>query len=196
MNYKRNHRRGMLLLLLPVLLLWSCKEDNPTNPDNGNEQELITTVTLSLTENGTSNVVTATFKDPDGDGGAAPTFGTLTLKAGSTYTGKVELLDESKNPAEDITEEAKEEAEAHQFFYTPQGALAGRLTVTITDKDSNNLPVGLEFTVAVLAGGAVTGSATNSLNVVLSHFDNTPKNGADRSDESDIDINIPVTITD
>ncbi|NUM77502.1 hypothetical protein HUU40_24335, partial [candidate division KSB1 bacterium] len=57
MNYKRNHRRGMLLLLLPVLLLWSCKEDNPTNPDNGNEQELITTVTLSLTENGTSNVV-------------------------------------------------------------------------------------------------------------------------------------------
>ncbi|KAA0229845.1 hypothetical protein EDS67_09625 [candidate division KSB1 bacterium] len=196
MNYKRNHRRGMLLLLLPVLLLWSCKEDNPTNPDNGNEQELITTVTLSLTENGTSNVVTATFKDPDGDGGAAPTFGTLTLKAGSTYTGKVELLDESKNPAEDITEEVKEEAEAHQFFYTPQGALAGRLTVTITDKDSNNLPVGLEFTVAVLAGGAVTGSATNSLNVVLSHFDNTPKNGADRSDESDIDINIPVTITD
>ncbi|MCL4707529.1 hypothetical protein KJ068_20430 [bacterium] len=196
MNYKRNHRRGMLLLLLPVLLLWSCKEDNPTNPDNGNEQELITTVTLSLTENGTSNVVTATFKDPDGDGGAAPTFGTLTLKAGSTYTGKVELLDESKNPAEDITKEVKEEAEAHQFFYTPQGALAGRLTVTITDKDSNNLPVGLEFTVAVLAGGAVTGSATNSLNVVLSHFDNTPKNGADRSDESDIDINIPVTITD
>lgn len=196
MNYKRNHRRGMLLLLLPVLLLWSCKEDNPTNPDNGNEQELITTVTLSLTENGTSNVVSATFKDLDGDGGAAPTIGTLTLNAGSTYTGKVELLDESKNPAEDITEEVKEEAEAHQFFYTPQGALNGRLTVTVTDKDSNNLPVGLEFTVAVSAGGAVTGSATNSLNVVLSHFDNTPKNGADRSDESDIDINIPVTITD
>lgn len=196
MNYKRNHRRGMLLLLLPVLLLWSCKEDNPTNPDNGNEQELITTVTLSLTENGTSNVVSATFKDLDGDGGAAPTIGTLTLNAGSTYTGKVELLDESKNPAEDITEEVKEEAEAHQFFYTPQGALNGRLTVTVTDKDSINLPVGLEFTVAVSAGGAVTGSATNSLNVVLSHFDNTPKNGADRSDESDIDINIPVTITD
>lgn len=196
MNYKRNHRRGMLLLLLPVLLLWSCKEDNPTNPDNGNEQELITTVTLSLTENGTSNVVSATFKDLDGDGGTAPTIGMLTLNAGSTYTGKVELLDESKNPAEDITEEVKEEAEAHQFFYTPQGALAGRLTVTVTDKDSNNLPVGLEFTVAVSAGGAVTGSATNSLNVVLSHFDNTPKNGADRSDESDIDINIPVTITD
>mgnify|MGYP001466780693 CR=1 FL=1 len=195
MKVQKHSCKWALIFTLPLLMFWGC-EDDPTNPENGNEQELITTVTLSLTENGTSNVVSATFKDLDGDGGTAPTIGMLTLNAGSTYTGKVELLDESKNPAEDITEEVKEEAEAHQFFYTPQGALDGRLTVTVTDKDSNNLPVGLEFTVAVSAGGAVTGSATNSLNVVLSHFDNTPKNGADRSDESDIDINIPVTITD
>jgi len=52
------------------------------------------------------------------------------------------LKDETKNPVEDITEEVKEEAEGHQFFYTPQGALTGRVTVTITDKDSKNPPGG------------------------------------------------------
>lgn len=185
------------LLLSAIIILFAfaaCKEDNPSDPGDGNEQELITKVILTLTENGTSNVATATFNDPDGSGGAAPTIGTLTLKAGSTYTGKIELLDESKNPVEDITEEVKEEADAHQFFYTAQGALAGRVTVTITDKDSKNLPVGLEFTVAVSAGAAVTGSAANSLNVALSHFDGTTKNGTSRSSETDVDINFPVNI--
>lgn len=195
MKMRKHCGKWPLIFTLPLLTFWGC-EDDPTNPQNGNEQELITTVTLTLTENGTSNTVTATFRDLDGDGGAAPTIGTLTLKAGSTYTGRIELLDESKNPATDITAEVEEEADAHQFFYTPQGELAGRLTVSITDKDGNNLPLGLAFTAAVSAGPAVTGSAANSLKIVLSHFDETAKNGTDPSDESDVDINMPVTITD
>lgn len=194
MKVQKHSYKWALIFTLPLLMFWGC-EDNPANPGNGNEQELITTVTLTLTENGTSNTVTATFRDLDGDGGAAPTIGTLTLKAGSTYTGSIKLLDESKNPPEDITAEVEEEADAHQFFYTPQGELAGRLTVTITDKDGKNLPLGLAFTAAVSAGPAVAGSAANSLNIVLSHFDEVVKNGVDPSDESDVDINIPVTIT-
>lgn len=194
MKVQKHCCKWALIFTLPALMFWGC-EDDPTNPENGNEQELITTVTLTLTENGTSNTVTATFRDLDGDGGAAPTIGTLTLKAGSTYTGSIELLDESKTPAEDITAEVEEEADAHQFFYTPQGDVAGRLTVTVTDKDANNLPLGLAFTVAVSAGPAVTGSAANSLNIVLSHFDEVAKNGTDPSDESDVDIDVPVTIT-
>lgn len=195
MKVRKHCCKWPLVFTLPLLLFWGC-EDDPTNPQNGNEQELITTVTLTLTENGTSNIVTATFRDLDGDGGAAPTISTLTLKAGSAYTGRIELLDESKNPAENITAEVEEEADAHQFFYTPQGELAGRLTISITDKDGNNLPLGLAFTAAVSAGPAVTGSAANSLKIVLSHFDETPKSGTDPSDESDVDINMPVTITD
>ena len=69
-------------------------------------------------------------------------------------------------------------------------ALASRITVTITDTDGNNLPVGLEYTVAVSAGAAATGS----INVVLGHYDDSPKDGTTRSDESDIDIDIPITI--
>ncbi|MDZ7268889.1 MAG: hypothetical protein ONB48_14235 [candidate division KSB1 bacterium] len=187
-------RPAALLFMLPLLLMWWGCEKDPASPEEDNEQELITKVVLTLTESGSGSTVTATYNDPDGPGGMAPTIGSLTVKAGSTYAGTIEVFDETKTPAVNLTDEIKEEADAHQFFYTPQGELAGRLVVTITDKDSKNLPLGLVFHVTVTAGPPVTGSATNSLNVVLSHYDKDTKNGRDRSDESDIDINVPVGI--
>ncbi len=51
--------------------------------------------------------------------------------------------------------------------------------------------MGLEYTVTVTAGAAASGT----LNVVLSHFDAAPKDGVNRSDESDVDIDFPVNIT-
>jgi hypothetical protein len=173
-----------------LIAVIGCKEDNPAEPEPENPQELITKVTLTLTPAGGA-AVTVTFSDPDGDGGNAPTIGTLTLKAGTTYNGTIELLDETKSPADTITTEIEEESDVHQFFYTPEGGIVGRVTVVITDKDANNLPVGLEYTVTVTAGAAANGT----LNVVLSHYDASPKDGITPSDESDIDIDFPVNIT-
>lgn len=199
--------RILLRLLSVVLLLMflsACKEDNPAQPDPGGagEEELITTVTVTLIEQvttGTPDTVTVQFQDLDGDGGDAPTIGTLTLKAGTTYSGAVELLNEAENPAEDITEEVQAEAEAHQFFFEATGDIAGRVTIDYADKESDygdnatgdDLQVGLKFTLTVTAGDAASGE----FNVVLSHFDEDPKNGTDRSDETDVDINFPVDIT-
>jgi hypothetical protein len=176
---------------LSLIAVIGCKEDNPAEPEPENPQELITKVTLTLTPAGGGAAVTVTFNDPDGDGGNPPTIGTLTLRAGTAYNGIIELLDETKSPADTITAEVEEESDVHQFFYTPEGGIVGRVTVTITDKDSKNLPVGLEYTVAVTAGAAANGT----LNVVLSHFDAAPKDGVNRSDESDVDIDFPVNIT-
>ena len=174
-----------------TLVSVGCKEDNPAAPAPANPQELITKVILTLTENGTTNTTSATYNDPDGDGGNAPTIGTLTLKAGTTYNGVIELLDETKSPADTITAEVEEESDVHQFFYTPEGGILGRVAVSITDTDANNLPVGLEYMVTVTAGAAANGT----LNVVLSHYDASPKNGTTPSDESDLDIDFPVSIT-
>ena len=66
----------------------------------------------------------------------------------------------------------------------------GRVTVTITDQDDNGLPVGLNFTVEVSAGAAASGT----LRVVLSHFDDDPKDGMTMSDETDVDVTFPVNI--
>ncbi len=185
----------LMLTAFALIAVTGC-EDNPADPGDDNEQELITSVTLNLTEldaagNPTATTVSVNFKDPDGTGGVAPTIGSLTLKAGKNYKGTIALLDETKNPAESITAEVKAEAEAHQFFYTAKDGAVGRLAVTITDKDANNRPVGLEYTVAISAGA----NATGKLNVVLSHYDPaSKKDGVTRSDESDIDIDFTVNI--
>jgi len=102
----------------------------------------------------------------------------------------LKLLNTVESPVENITEEVEEEADEHQFFYELSGSGAGRITIEYADTDGNGLPVGLEYTVTVTAGGADTATR----NVVLSHYDEGPKNGVDKSDESDIDINIPVEI--
>ena len=91
---------------------------------------------------------------------------------------------------EDITEEIEEEADEHQFWFTPAGGVSDRVTVSIDDLDSNGFPVGLEFTVTVTEGAAATGT----MQVVLSHYDEGPKDGVSLSDESDFDIVFPVEI--
>lgn len=174
-----------------LILFNSGCEDDPTDPGNGNPQELITTVILTLVNQANTNdIVTVTWKDLDGSGGNAPTIDTMFVTAGATYSGSIKFLDESKNPPEDITVEVEEEANAHQVFYTSEGGSAGRITITINDVDTNNppLPVGLDYTFAVSAGGAASGT----LNVVLSHYDGAKTSAP--SDESDVDIDIEVRI--
>ena len=174
--------------LLAGMMLFSTGWDSEEPSEEGpGEEEVITTVTLSLAGDDGS-VASATWRDLDGEGGNNPTIETLTLTAGVSYTGTIMLLNEEEN--EDITEEVEEEAAEHQLWYTVSGGAAGRVVVTITDRDPNNLPTGLEYTVAVSAGDPATGS----LNVVLSHYDDAPKDGVTLSDESDIDIDIPINI--
>jgi hypothetical protein len=131
--------------------------------------------------------VVAAATDPDGDGVDLQITG-LTLDAGMTYTGTLVVLDQIND--EDVAAEILAEANEHQFFFTAGGGVASRLVVTATDEDDNGLPIGLRFTLTVGAGGAATGT----LNVALSHFDEEPKTGTTRSDETDIDVTFPVTI--
>lgn len=169
--------------LLPIVFT-ACDSTEPDDHGPG-EEELITRMAITLFANGQTQ--TAVASDPDGDGSNFE-IDTITLSAGTTYKGTVELADEING--EDITEEIEEEAEEHQFFYTVSGGASSRVTVTITDEDDNGLPLGLEFDLAVSGGGAATGN----MRVILSHFDDDPKNGTDQSDETDIDVSFPVQV--
>ena len=186
--------KGLLVSSL-IFFGMGCDEDNPSDP-GGHEEELITTVRVKLTPQGGGAAIEVTWKDLDGEGGNNPTIDNLTLQAGTTYTGEVTLLNEEETPAENVNEEIEREADEHQFFYKVTGAVSGGVTGEITDKESDyashtgTLPVGLKFKVTVTAG--TTGSGV--FNIALSHYDDSPKNGTDRSDETDIDVDFPLTI--
>ena len=93
-------------LLIFAALVWTgCDSAEPDDEGPG-EEELITTVMMSLTpDDGGAPVSVTVFRDLDGEGGSAPVISGLTLRDGVTYTGTITLLNEAESPAEDITEE-------------------------------------------------------------------------------------------
>ncbi len=146
----------MLKFILPLFavttLITSCKKDT----DEPNEEELITTVTLTFTEVGGAGATsTFIFRDLDGDGGAAPTvFNDIVLAPSKTYNMSITLTNEAKSPAEDITAEVGAEAGDHQFYFAPTGA---NVTITNLNNDSGGLPLGLTstWTTGALSNGTV-----------------------------------------
>lgn len=144
------------LALVTVLTFTSCDND----AEKVNEEELITTVTTTLTAGTTT--ITLKSKDLDGDGPNAPVI-TVSgdLKANTTYTGATTFLNETTNPAEDITTEVKDEGYEHQLFYQAPTSIGA---FTYSDVDKNGKPIGLAFQ---LRTGAV--AATGNLTVTLRH---------------------------
>ena len=177
--------------LLAGLLVVSCKKDDTTPVDNHehNESELITTVQLNFSGKGISGndtTFTVSFDDPDGTGGNKPTaFDTIRFAANKTYTCDLILLDKSKNPVDTISNEVKEEADEHLFFFTPSNSDA--LSVTINDKDSKGRNLGLKTS-------WVTKKATNgTVKVKLMHQPGV-KDGTSANGDTDVEIDFPLVI--
>ena len=180
-----NQKLTLALLLFAAVTFTQCK-DAGDDVEADDENELITTVTLKFAEKGTTTVNSFSYKDTDGDGGNAPVqFDTITLKPNTGYMLTVEMLDESKTPAEDITEEIEEKSDEHLLIYTP--APATLLTYTYGDKDANNFNIGLK-------GEALTGAAgTGNLKVQLRHQPET-KNGSATPGSDDVNLDFTVVI--
>ncbi len=180
----------LLLTLLPGLaFIAGCNDDDPTPI---NEEELITTVTLTLTPICCGDIGVFQFKDPDGVGGAAPVLTADTLAAGTTYTGSLALLNESVTPADDIGKEVEEEGDAHQFFFQASAGL--ELTFTYGDQDADGNPIGLKTNWTSGAAG------TGTLKVILRHEPDKFATGVSGGDianaggETDVEVEWPVVI--
>lgn len=175
------------LLFIAGTLITACSSDDDS-PEPVNEEEVITTLTATLTPAGGGTAITLQQQDLDGDGPNAPTITVSgNLAAGVTYNGSIVLLNETETPAEDITEEVEEEDDEHQFFYTIGGGLDA--TTAYSNFDGNNNPLGTEFTLT--AGAASTGTLT----FTLRHEPTKPNTGlADAGGETDIIATFNVTI--
>lgn len=188
-NMIKQSAKGILGMFLMLSVFTACDSDDP---EPVNEEELITTVELTFTnDNDASDVRTASFTDLDGEGGNDPIIDNISLMANATYTLTVKFLNEEETPAEDITEEVEEEDEDHQVFYVATGA---EFTYAYGDQDSNQNPLGLTGTVT-------TGAASNgTLQVILIHEPNKTAAGVRDGDptnagiESDIDVTFNLSI--
>lgn len=174
--------KNPLILMSLFVFTIACKKDDDktsTPPPPTNESEIITTATLTFTDvSGAEPSFTATFRDPDGDGGSGPDiFDTIRLRDSTVYFVSLTLLDETKNPAEDITEEVKEEGDEHRVCYTPSTV---NVDIDLTDTDGTH-PIGIE-------SGWTTGAAGNgSVRVTLKHQPGI-KDGSCTPGETDVDI--------
>ena len=180
----------MLALSATFMVLQSCEkdEDPPVTPPV-NEEELITTLILTLVDQTTNDTARFTFRDLDGDGGNAPDIIGDTLPAGGSFSGSIEVLNEVDG--EDITMEISDEDDEHQFFFDVG---TSGLTWSYADQDGNGQPVGLATTWMSAA------AASDSLKITLVHEPDKSAAGVSSGDitnaggETDIEVTIPVVV--
>ncbi|MFS4416884.1 type 1 periplasmic binding fold superfamily protein [Maribacter sp. 2307ULW6-5] len=165
------------MALLAGVFFVSCDNDDD-NPEAVDEEEVITTMNVSLTATGST--VNLQVRDLDGDGPDEPEITVSgNLASNTTYVGSIELLNETETPTEDITLEIREEDDEHQFFFAATGSIAN---VTATDTDGDGNPLGLTFSLETGDAGAA------SLSITLRHEPKKPNDGtlADARGETDI----------
>jgi hypothetical protein len=148
----------LVSITLFTLLFVACSSDDDAAPEPVNEEEVITTMIVTL--DGPDQSVTLEYQDLDGDGPDSATINVSeALIAGATYAGSIRLLNETEDPAENVTEEIEEEDDEHQFFYAPSSDL--NVEVEYGNFDGNGNPLGTMF--MLTTGEASSGALTFTL---------------------------------
>jgi hypothetical protein len=166
---------------LLVLGLAACSDTTTPGEedkhDHDHDHGVTTSVELSFLPVSGGETATFAWSDPEGDG--SPVIDTIELDAGVDYTMTVALWNELEDPAEDVTGEIREDAEAHQFFVfgdAVEGPATGENSAALVvhsyaDQDANGLPIGLSNDLSAVAAGSGT------LSLALRHM--PPESGSD-----------------
>ncbi len=176
-----------------ALATTACKKEDDHGHDH-NEGEVITTITVSLTDSGSTTPRTFVWSDPDGPGGNAPTIDTLRLTANTRANASLKLEDRSVTPAKNITVEIEREENEHQFFFTP--TLPGlAIAYDPTDFDTNTPPKPL----GLRSFWRTAGPGRGTVRIVLKHQPgikaSIPNTVGDATrGETDIEVVFPVIV--
>jgi len=182
--------RNSILFVAFLVLMQSCeKDEDEMCPPN--EEEVITTLRMTLTPVGLGNDVFFEFKDLDGDGGNNPVITEGVLSENILYTADIVFLNESVSPIEDITLEVADEALEHQVFFQSS---VPNLDIAYADSDANGNPIGLTSQFQTSAAG------NGTLNITLIHEPMKDATGVSDGDitnaegEVDIEVNFDVIV--
>ena len=166
-------------------------ESNQCSNDPVNEQDIITTVEVTLSD-GTNSYVLS-WEDLDGNGPGSPVTIGAELPPG-TYNGDIQLYNKTLDPSDDeyvVTTEILEEDLDHQFFFRASSGL--NVTTTYADVDSSGNPIGQTFYLNAYSG-------YGEFELLMIHEPN--KNGAGVPDgdmtnaggELDIYVSFPIAV--
>lgn len=208
--------------VLGIIILSSCNHDEknvaPTILNEG-----LTTVQLQLVNDAdASDAPTAQWEQLlDNNGKPLPvdiSHATLTLKANASYTAQIILLDKTQEPVYNVSDEVKERANYHLFFYQPLPTSQPlvipnnypadkndlypapiptpvpdgeplALTVSITDHDNSPQQYPVGLETKFITGGKGTGW----LRVVLRHQPSL-KDGSFAPGDTDMDVGFGIMI--
>lgn len=173
--------------IFATALIFSCSSDDDSTPEPVLEEEVITTMTITLEADGQADVILQT-QDLDGDGPDLPVVTVSgNLSSNTNYSGSITLLNETEDPAENMTEEIEEEDLEHQFFYSVGSGLDAQ--TDYNDADSEGNPLGLDFVLSTYS------ASSGSITFTLRHEPNKPNMGLeDAGGETDIEATFNVSI--
>lgn len=179
-----------LLFVVSIASFSACNKKEQPKPD---EQELITTMKLRITD-GSGFSQTFTYKVENGFGSTTAgtvQIDTIKLAPGKIYTVTSELYNDKAAPAANLTSEVLDENEAHLFlFQSTPGSGAGSVSFSNGSKDNNGKPFNQVITFTTGAAGS------GAIQVNLMHAP-TDKNGATPSasgGETDVEAVYPLII--
>jgi len=200
----------MCLMTIAIMLsATSCRKPKQEPlPEPVNEEEVITTMNLTFTDSATNVPTVFGFEDRDGNGGEPGIYfgpnqsdSVIVLAANKTYFMEISLLDKTKSPAGNISDEVNEEGKDHMFFFnytSPTGSpakviLAGsNISVIYTDLDAGTpqRAIGLKTRVRTYAS---TGTSKYPFTVTLKHQPDE-KDGTINPGETDVFIPFKVKV--
>lgn len=185
-NIKPRIQLLSILFILLVAGISSCKE-KVDEPDIDNEEELITTVEVQLTDTISGTTQIFRFEDLDGEGGNAPTTDSIKINANAIYSCAVKFLDESDPlDIEDITEEVLEEGADHHLCLLGLSAL--NITMSFEESDNNGFPI------PVNSLWTVGNSSTGDLTIKLKHQEGGHSHTDCDEGETDVEVVFPTAI--
>ena len=194
----------LLAILFSVITIIGCSNDDDIAPEEENEVEIFTDVTLIFTNTAdNSDVVRASAQDPDGTGiQELQILDAITLAADTEYTLTYEILNAlDPSDVENIGDEILEEDNEHQFFFsftenvfanpTGNGNIdAAADPINYNDADENGNPVGLSSAWTT----AGTASSEASFTVRLQHQPDV-KTATSGSNDGDTDFELTFALT-
>jgi len=207
-------KHAVYVLLGTALFYTSCssKTEEAVQPNIANET--ITQASLKFTNQANpadTTSCTYTFLLDNNNNVTGVDSTKLTLKANSKYNCVVYMLDQTQKPVFVVSNEIKQRANYHLFFYQPTPIAVAplisnttpyipgtpvtpnlpplNLSIVRTDLDTNNPPMQVGLTSVFTTGAASTGN----LRFVLRHQPNA-KNGTYAPGSSDLDVNFITVI--